>query len=198
MKKLIALLLLPLTALLAHAAPVSGEPAPKFEAKDDLGNVVRLEDFAGKIVVLEWFNHGCPFVKKFYQSGNMQKMQEKLTGEGVIWLSINSGAPGKQGHLTAEQSVKTRAELGVKSTHVILDEQGVVGKKYDARTTPHMYVIDEKGILVYQGAIDSINTAKAEDISKATNYVKAAWKALKAGEPVDPSTTRAYGCSVKY
>ncbi len=180
--------------LAAHA----DEAAPAFTLTDAHGEEHSLSDYEGKVVVLEWVNHGCPFVVKFYAGGHMQAMQEEMVEKGVVWLSICSSAPNTQGWMTAEDQAKTIEEKGIKATAVLLDEDGTVGRAYGARTTPHMYVIDGEGKLRYQGAIDSIRSTRASDIEKADNYVRAAVEAVLAGEEVDPKQTQPYGCSVKY
>ena len=180
-----------------HAAEV-GQPAPAFTLTDTQGKSHNLADFKGKTVVLEWINHECPFVVKHYSAGAMQALQKEYTAKGVVWLSICSSAPGKQGHMSPEAWNKATAEKGAAPTAVLLDEDGKVGKLYQAKTTPHMYVINPEGILVYAGAIDSIKSAKADDVPKATNYVKAALNEVLAGKPVSTASTEAYGCSVKY
>lgn len=198
MKKLPILLIAFLFSLNLYAGVDSGSPAPGFTLTDTSGTEHKLSDFKGKYVVLEWTNHGCPFVKKHYKEGHMQALQKKMTDKGVVWLVINSGAPGKQGHVTPEQGQEQIADKGIKATAVLLDSDGKVGRAYDARVTPHMYLIAPDGTLVYQGAIDSISSAKVEDIDKAENYVKAAYKAHKKGEPVENATTKPYGCGIKY
>lgn len=199
MKRIIQSLVLAfaLTAAPAIAAE-NGKPAPEFTVKGSDGKVVRLSDYLGKTVVLEWLNYGCPFVQKHYNSKNMQNLQKEYTGKGVIWLSVISSAPGKQGHVTAAQAEKDRKEKGSNATNVLLDEKGTVGKLYGAETTPHMYVVDSKGRLVYQGAIDDKPSADVEDIKTAKNYVRAAVDAAMAGKPVAEAQTKSYGCSVKY
>lgn len=182
----------------ANAAVSVGKPAPDFTAADTNGKEHKLSEFKGKPVVLEWTNPGCPFVQKQYDSGNMQKLQEEYTGKDVVWLTINSGAEGKQGHLTNEEANKYIADHNAKQTAVILDGNGAIGKLYDAKTTPHMFVIDKDGILVYDGAIDDNDSADKEDAAAAHNYVKAALDALAEGKPVERSKTKPYGCSVKY
>jgi peroxiredoxin len=189
-------LLAPLTSV--HADVVVGDVAPEFTAKDSTGKDVSLNTFKGKIVVLEWFNPNCPFVKKFYKNGNMQKFQETLAAKGVVWLTVNSSASGRSGHLSPEEAQETRKELGMKSTALILDEDGKVGKAFGARTTPHMYVVGTDGKVAYAGAIDSEASTSADDIAGATNYVTNAVSALTAGKAVDPASTEPYGCSVKY
>jgi len=180
-----------------HAAQV-GQPAPAFTLKDSKGTSHNLADFKGKTVVLEWINHGCPFVVKHYSGGAMQALQKDYTAKGVVWLSICSSAPGKQGHMSPEEWNKTNAEKGAAPSAVLLDEDGKVGKLYQAKTTPHMYVINPEGLLVYAGAIDSIKSTSAADVPKADNYVKSALDEVLAGKPVTTASTEAYGCSVKY
>jgi peroxiredoxin len=175
-----------------------GSAAPAFTLKDSTGKEHSLSDYKGKFVVLEWFNEGCPFVKKHYTSGNMQKLQAEYTGKDVVWLSINSSAPGEQGHMTAESAPKTISDWKIKATTILFDHDGKVGKMYGAKTTPHMYVIDKEGKLVYQGAIDSKPTANAADVDGAENYVKVALDSTMAGKPVANASTKPYGCSVKY
>jgi len=186
------------TATPAQAAVVVGQPAPDFTGTDTNGKAHKLSDFKGKVVVLEWTNPGCPFVVKHYDSGNMQKLQADATAKDVVWLSINSGAEGKEGHQTGEVGNAYIAEKGAKSTALIIDKTGEIGKLYDAKTTPHMFVIDKDGTLVYDGAIDSDDSFKPETIEGATNYVSAALAALESGTALEPSKTKPYGCSVKY
>lgn len=180
------------------AAPTVGQPAPAFSATDSNGKTVSLSDFRGRTVVLEWFNPECPFVKKFYEPGAMQKLQADARRDGVVWLVVNSGAPGKQGHLTPEQANAFIRANGVAATAYIPDPSGTIGRAYDARTTPHMFVIDPAGTLVYAGGIDDIQSANSADIAKARNFVTLALADLKAGRPVANPTSRPYGCSVKY
>jgi peroxiredoxin len=181
-----------------HAAVETGGKAPDFTLTDTNGTEHSLSDFKGKYVVLEWTNHGCPFVKKHYKEGHMQALQEKMTEKGVVWLVINSGAPGKQGYVTPEEGNELIEEKGIKASAMLLDSDGKVGRAYDAKVTPHMYLIAPDGSLVYQGAIDSIRSTKAADVEKAENYVKAAYMAHKNGKPVENHTTKPYGCGVKY
>lgn len=176
----------------------SGAPAPDLTLTDTQGVEHSLSDFAGKYVVLEWTNHKCPFVVKHYASGNMQALQKEMTSKGVVWLQIISSAEGKQGYLTPAEGEAMRESQEMRSTAMLLDTTGEVGRTYDARTTPHMYLIDPEGILVYQGAIDSIKSIRQADIAEAKNYLKAAYESAKAGEPVADATTVPYGCSVKY
>lgn len=179
------------------AAPKIGAPAPDFTVVGTKGQQHNLKDFAGKNVVLEWTNHECPFVVKHY-AGNMQQLQRDLTGDDVVWLTVISSAPGKQGHVSAAKADELTAERNAAPTAVVFDESGTVGKAYDAKTTPHMYVIDKTGVLQYMGGIDSIPSAKVEDIEKATPYFANAAQAVLAGNAADPAVTRPYGCSIKY
>jgi len=182
----------------AVAAPQVGRPAPDFKLNDVNGRVVSLSDFKGKTVVLEWNNPECPFVRKHYDSGNMQKTQAAALADGAVWLSINSSAPGKQGHMSGAEAKKVVADLKARPSAYLLDPKGVVGQGYDAKTTPHMYIINKAGQLVYAGGIDDKPTKDKEDIKGARNHVLAALGELKAGKPVSVSTTRPYGCAVKY
>lgn len=182
----------------AQAAPVIGETAPDFTAVDTNGKEHTLSDFKGKTVILEWSNHECPFVVKHYGSGNMQKLQKEATDDGAIWLTIVSSAKGKQGHTTAEQANNITAEAKAHATARLLDESGQVGKLYDAKTTPHMFVINKEGTLVYAGAIDSNPSFDPDTIDGATNYVHDALQSLKAGKEITVSSTKPYGCGVKY
>ncbi|HYI41798.1 MAG TPA: thioredoxin family protein [Allosphingosinicella sp.] len=182
----------------AAAAPIVGRPAPNFKLADSNGKVVTLSDFRGKTVVLEWHNPGCPFVKKHYGSGNMQRTQAAAARAGVVWLTINSGAPGKQGHMSGAEARTLVAQSGARPTAYLLDHRGVVGRAYDAKTTPHMYVVNKAGTLVYAGGIDDKPTANPADIAAARNHVLAALAELKSGKAVSVATSRPYGCSVKY
>jgi peroxiredoxin len=182
----------------AKAAPEIGKPAPEITATDIKGAPFKLSDQKGKIVVLEWTNSECPFVKKHYGSGNMQKTQETATSEGVVWVSINSSAPGKQGHVTPEDAQKIITESGAKPSTEILDESGTIGKEYGASTTPHMFVIDASGNLAYAGAIDDQPSPDPKTVEGAKNYVLAAIESLKARKPVETAQTQPYGCGVKY
>lgn len=182
----------------ATAAARIGEPAPEFTLPGADGKSHSLAGYKGKYVVLEWTNHECPFVKKHYQSGNMQAHQKELTGKGVVWLSIVSSAKGKQGHVEAAEALELTRSRGAAPTAVLLDPSGEVGRKYDAKTTPHMYVIAPDGTLVYMGGIDSIPSADTDDIAQATPYVKVALGEAMAGKPVTNASTKPYGCSIKY
>jgi len=195
-------LLLPILVLSfnfpSFAAVEPGEVAPGFTLTDSKGTSHKLSDFRGKFVVLEWLNHECPFVKKHYSSGNMQKLQQEYTAKGVVWLSIISSAPGKQGHRTGPQAEADTKDKNAAPTAVLLDPSGEVGKKYDAKTTPEMFVLDKEGKILYAGAIDSIKSTDSADIAKAENHVRQALNAALAGQPVPTPKTKPYGCSVKY
>jgi hypothetical protein len=180
------------------ARPEVGMPAPDFSAVDTAGNTHSLADFAGRTLVLEWTNHDCPFVIKHYGSGNMQALQQRYTGDGVVWLTVISSAPGKQGHVSPAEADRLTETRGAAPTAVLLDPEGTMGRAYDARVTPHMYVIDAEGVLVYMGGIDSIRSADPADIPRATPYVVNAMDALRTGAPVPDPVTQAYGCTVKY
>ncbi|HZP59404.1 MAG TPA: thioredoxin family protein [Opitutaceae bacterium] len=176
-----------------------GQPAPDFTLTDINGQTHSLSEYKGKTVVLEWNNPDCPFVKKHYESGNIPGLQKSATADGVVWLVINSGATGKEGaDYTPEQIKAWLQKNSAAPTAYCYDHDGKVGHLYNAKTTPDMYVINPDGILVYDGAIDSIRSADISDIAKATNYVKAALEAVKAGQPVPTPVSRPYGCSVKY
>jgi Redoxin len=188
-------------ALTANAAPVSGQSAPAFsDMVTASGESISLADFADKTVILEWTNHDCPFVKKHYADPvkNMQTLQSDAIAEDMVWIQVISSAPGKQGYLEAAAAQAKNAERGSAPTYTILDPAGDMGRAYDAKTTPHMYVIDGSGSLTYQGAIDSIRSAKVDDIAIATNYVTAALTAMAAGTSPDVDSAKPYGCSVKY
>lgn len=181
-----------------QADVVTGQAAPDFKLTDSNGNEHALTDFKGKYVVLEWVNHDCPFVRKHYDSGNMQKLQKTYTEKDVVWLSINSSAMGKEGSVTPEQANELTSTKGANPTAVLLDMDGTVGKQYDAQTTPHMYVINPDGVLIYQGAIDDTPSVDVADVQTAKNYVQAALDESMDGKPVTTGSTKAYGCSVKY
>lgn len=185
-------------ALPASAKIANGTKVPDMQVVDSNGTTHNLSDFSGKNVVLEWTNEGCPYVKKHYGAGNMQALQREAAEDGAVWLSVISSAPGKQGHATGEQANAIVAKYDAAPTAVILDETGVKGKAFSARTTPHMYIIDADQTLVYQGAIDSNRSANPDTIPGATNYVREALAAIKAGTPILEAETAPYGCSVKY
>ncbi|MEA2489751.1 MAG: hypothetical protein QOH21_1543 [Acidobacteriota bacterium] len=178
--------------------PAIGSPAPAFTLTDSKGKQHHLADYKGKYVVLEWVNLGCPFVKKHYESGNMQATQKKAVEKGVVWLSVNSSAKWKQGNLSAAEWNDEIAGRKMASTAVLLDENGQVGKAYGAKTTPHMYIVNPNGVLIYKGAIDDQPSTNKDDIPRARNYVLAALDESMAGKPVSSASTQSYGCSVKY
>jgi hypothetical protein len=182
---------------MAHASTI-GQPAPAFTLTDSDGKTHNLADYQGKTVVLEWTNPECPFVKKHYGARNMQTQQGAATGKDIVWLSVNSSAPGLQGNVDGAKANAIRKEVGAKQTAYLLDPSGDTGRAYGAKTTPHMYVIDGNGVLRYNGAIDSISSSDQADIAKATQYVPQALAELAAGKPVSVSTSKPYGCSVKY
>lgn len=169
-----------------------------FTLKNQYNTDISLSDFKGKTVVLEWLNHGCPFVRKHYDSKNMQSLQDKWTAKGIIWLSIISSAPGKQGYVSAQEAYREAHAYKSRATHILLDPEGKVGKMYEAKTTPHMYVISPEGKRVYEGAIDSIPDTNKDSIAKAQNFVEEALTRLTSGQKIKTSKTKAYGCSVKY
>lgn len=193
-----ALVAATLVAAPALAEPQIGKQAPNFRLNDADGRVVSLSDFRGKTVVLEWNNPECPFVRKHYESGNMQKTQAAAKKDGVVWLSINSSAEGKQGYMDGAKAKTVVAAQKAQPTAYLLDPKGVVGNGYGAKTTPHMYIINPAGNLVYMGGIDDKPTPNPADIDGARNHVLAALSELKAGKPVSVATSRPYGCAVKY
>ena len=190
--------LIVVAACAASLGSVRAESAPDYTLTDSNGTEHSLSDFKGKTVVLEWFNAGCPFVKKHYKQGNMQALQEAYPAKGVVWLNIVSSAPGKQGHGSAADHNAKIGEWKVKSTALLLDEDGKVGKAFGAKVTPHMFIINAEGEIVYNGAIDSKRSTNPKDIPDATNYVKAALDAVLAGNDIEVAKTQPYGCSVKY
>ena len=197
------LLLTAVTALIgsplyAADVPPVGSAAPDFSLTDSKGKTHSLSQYKGKYVVLEWFNPECPFVKKHYGSGNMQKLQEEYTGKGITWLTIDSNAPGSEGNLTADAASKVMTGWKTHQTALLLDPEGRAGRAYGAKNTPNMVVINPEGKIVYEGAIDSKATPNPADIPNSTNYVKVALDESLAGKPVTTSTTKPYGCSVKY
>jgi peroxiredoxin len=190
--------LLAVTAGLSCAGTDVGKPAPNFSLPDTNGKTRSLADFKGKYVVLEWYQPDCPFVGKHYKSRNMQGLQKEYTEKGVAWLSIDSSAPGEEGNYPAEKLNEIAAQDGSARTALLLDPSGDVGRLYGAKTTPDMYIIDPKGILVYKGAIDNKRSTDLADVKTATNYVKGALDAVMAGKIVPTTATQPYGCSVKY
>ncbi|MCK6417655.1 MAG: thioredoxin family protein [Alphaproteobacteria bacterium] len=198
MKRLMMIVALVLFNLPVLAAPEIGQPAPDFTIKDIDGKEFNLADHKGKVIVLEWTNHECPFVRKHYESGNMQKTQQAARDQGVEWVSIVSSAPGRQGHVGADEARKIAQENKAVITTKLLDESGEIGKAYAAQTTPHMFVINKDGVLAYMGAIDDQPSPRAETVEGAQNYVLAALADLSAGKPVTTAQTQPYGCAVKY
>ena len=193
-----ATLALVLAASPALAVAEVGQPAPGFTLTDSNGQSHNLSDFKGKFVVLEWLNHGCPFVIKHYDSGSMQKLQKEYTGQDVIWLSVVSSAPGKQGHLSPAETNQAKEEKGSAATAILIDRGGTVGQLYGAKVTPELYVINPAGDLIYAGAIDDKKSVDPADVAGATNHVKQALDEALAGQPVSTPRTEPYGCSVKY
>jgi AhpC/TSA family len=187
-----------LMASAAQAAAAVGQKAPDFTLTDTAGKTVRLSDYKGKHVVLEWHNPGCPFVRKHYDSANMQALQKEATAKGVVWLAINSTETGHPDYLTAPKLGQWMVTQKAAASATLMDENGSVGKSYGARTTPHMYMVAPDGLLIYAGGIDSIPSARADDIKTATNYVRLGLDEALAGKPLSQATTRPYGCSVKY
>jgi len=175
-----------------------GEAAPEFQATDSNGQAHKLSQYRGKFVVLEWHNNGCPYTRKHYESGNMQRLQKEWTGRGVVWFTVISSAPEQQGYVTAQQENDYLKRMNAVPTAALLDPQGDVGRLYSAKTTPHMFIINPAGVLIYDGAIDSKATTDQADIASAKNYVSEALAEAMAGKPVTTPTSRPYGCSVKY
>ncbi|EJE53574.1 Peroxiredoxin [Acidovorax sp. CF316] len=196
-RTLIALPLL-LAAAGAQAAATVGQPAPDITLKDTTGKTVRLSDFKGKHVVLEWTNPGCPFVRKHYDSGNMPATQKDAAGKDVVWLAVNSTEKASGDYLEPARLTSWLKERQSAPTAILMDEEGTAGRAYGARTTPHMYIVNPQGQLIYAGGIDSIPSSKVDDIQRATNYVKTGLAEALAGKPLTASTTRPYGCSIKY
>jgi peroxiredoxin len=187
-----------LAPVFAGAVALPGKTAPDFTLPASDGKSYHLADYKGKFVVLEWFNKDCPFIRKHYDSGNMQKLQETYLKKGVVWFSIASSAPGKEGYMTAEAAARERAKDQSHSTATLLDPDGKVGQLYGAKTTPHMFVINPQGTLIYAGAIDDHASADPDDIPQSVNYVALALDQALAGQPVKTASTRSYGCSIKY
>ncbi len=182
----------------ASAGAVVGQPAPPFTLTDSHGQSHTLSDFEGKTVVLEWWNHQCPFVNKHYGGGSMQKLQREWTGRGVVWLTVSSSGPGEQGYVDAASANSIMQDKGGAPSAILLDHDGKVGRAYGAKTTPHMFVIDATGTLAYAGAIDDKPSTDQADLATATNYVRAALEELSAGRAVSTPTSDPYGCAVKY
>lgn len=182
----------------ASAEPSVDKPAPLFSGKTADGKTIDLQSLRGKTVVLEWTNHECPFVKKHYESGNIPQLQKEAVAQGIVWLQVISSAPGKQGYVDGPTAIKLNAERNATPTNTILDPEGTIGRLYAAQTSPHLFIIDPEGVLVYKGGIDSIPSADQADIAKAENYVKTALSELAAGKKVAKASTKAYGCTIKY
>jgi peroxiredoxin len=193
----IFLLVLALFALSAFAVKV-GDRAPDFTGTDSHGQTHKLSDYRGNFVVLEWHNNGCPFTKKHYESGNMQRLQKEWTDKGVIWLTVISSSPGSQGYVTADQENDYLQKMHAVPTAAILDPRGDIGHLYSAKTTPHMFVISPQGQIIYNGAIDDKATTDPSDVNGANNYVSDALQEAMSGKAVAVASTRPYGCSVKY
>ena len=182
----------------AAALPQLGQPAPAFTATDATGHQVSLSQFAGKTVVLEWTNSGCPYVGKHYESGTMQSLQKKETADGVVWLTVSSSAPNTQGYFTGPTARAWAAKEHWGGTAILLDSAGKVGRQYGAKNTPHMFVIDKAGKVAYMGGIDDRPYSDPESLKGAKPYVALALADLKAGRPVATPVSQPYGCSVKY
>ncbi|WP_439532879.1 redoxin domain-containing protein [Polymorphobacter sp.] len=183
---------------IASAAPVNGQPAPAFTLLNTAGKPVSLGDFKGKTVILEWTNPGCPFVRAHYDSGNMQATQARALKAGAVWLTINSGAPGKQGHMTGKQAQARMQTDGTSPSHYLLDPRGTVGTFYAAKATPQIFVVAPDGTLAYDGAINDRPTAEESDALEGRNYALTALAAVQAGKTPAPAKTKPYGCAVKY
>jgi peroxiredoxin len=181
-----------------HAAPSVGQSAPDFALKDAAGRTVKLSDYRGKYVVLEWTNPGCPYVQKHYDSGNMAATQREAAAKGVVWLSVNSTHQAHSDYLEPAAVASWQKERKALPTALLADEGGATGKAYGARTTPHMYIVNPQGQLVYAGGIDSIPSSSRDDIPKAVNYVRQGLGEALAGKPISAASTRPYGCSIKY
>src|SRR5688572_13874426 len=179
-------------------SPPVNQPAPVFTVSDTKGTTHSLDSYRGKWVVLEWFNHDCPYTKKHYKTDNMQALQREYTAKGVVWISVVSSAPGKDGYLTASNADKAMADNKASPSFVVRDTAGVLGRLYGARNTPHMFAIDPEGVLRYVGAIDDKPSPRQKDVKDAKNYVRAALDAGLAGQPIATASTQPYGCDVKY
>lgn len=182
----------------AHAAAAVGQPAPAFSVVDTSGKTRTLDEFKGKTVVLEWVNPGCPFVRKHYDSANMQGLQKEFTGKEVVWLAVNSTEKAASDYLAPPKLAAWFKDKTGAPTATLMDEEGTVGKAYGARTTPHMYIVNPQGVVVYAGGIDSIPSARASDIKSATNYVRQGLNEALAGKAISTATAQPYGCSIKY
>ncbi|MET0356431.1 MAG: redoxin domain-containing protein [Cellvibrio sp.] len=194
-----ALATLAFVGMTAIDEPALDQPAPAFTAKTADGKNLDLASLKGKTVVLEWTNNECPFVVKHYdKSNNIPGLQKEFTGKGVVWLQVISSAQGKQGHLDGAGAIKANKDRNSAPTNTLLDPQGTLAKLYGAQTSPHFFIINDKGVLVYKGGIDSVPSSKAEDIPGATNYVREALTAIASGKKVPTASTKPYGCSIKF
>ena len=196
--KWFAIGLLASVASTTSASPTTGQPAPNFRATDVNGKPVSLADFKGKYVVLEWNNPGCPFVQKHYDSGNMQSLQKRFGAENVAWLAVNSTSESSSDYMAPSKLAAWFKQHNASPTAVLMDAKGEVGRAFGARVTPHMYVIDPNGTLVYAGAIDDKRSTNVADVKTASNYVVSALTESKSGKPVSKTTSQAYGCTIKY
>lgn len=187
-----------MASCLTLTAVEPGQAAPDFKAKDLKGNAVALADLKGKVVVLEWVNYGCPFVAKHYDTGNLPKLQKEAAAKGVVWITVNSAAQGKQGHHPVDEMAALAAKQGNAATHFVMDSDGVIGRAYGAKVTPHLFIIDAAGKVAYNGAIDSLATTKKEDVAAAEPWFQQALTAVLAGQPVAHASNKPYGCGVKY
>jgi peroxiredoxin len=195
----LAALTFALVATQAQAEPVVDQAAPAFSAKTADGKTIDLASFKGKTVVLEWTNHDCPFVKKHYdKSGNIPALQKEFTAKGITWLQVVSSAPGKQGYVDGAAAIKVNKDRNAVPTNTILDPEGTLAKLYGAQTSPHFFIINDKGVLVYKGGVDNVASNKPEDIAGATNYVRESLSAIAAGKKVPNPSTKPYGCSIKF
>jgi peroxiredoxin len=186
------------TMATASANPELNQPAPAFAAQGADGKSIKLDAYKGKTVVLEWTNHDCPYVKKHYESGNIPTLQKEAAAKGVVWLQVVSSAPGKQGHVDGATAQKLNGARHAAPAGTVLDPEGSVGKLYGAQTTPHIFIVNASGQLVYKGGIDSLATTSHADLTKAEHYVANALKSIESGKPIEKANTRPYGCSVKY
>ncbi|MEI7839906.1 MAG: redoxin family protein [Methylococcaceae bacterium] len=192
-------LFLAFISMIANAEPLVNQPAPVFSnAATANGNAVNLADFLGKTVILEWTNHECPFVKKHYETSNIPNLQKQAAAQGIVWLQVISSAEGKQGFVDAATAKKINTERGATPSNTVFDPSGEIGKLYGATNTPQFFIINPKGVLIYKGGIDSIPSADKADVPKAENYISAALNELAAGKAISKSTTKPYGCTVKY
>ena len=203
MRRLCSAFMLLLAMALVHpaiglAAPAIGAPAPDFAARTATGETFRLSDLRGHVVVLEWTSDACPFVRKYYRTGAMQRLQSRLVDAGVVWLSVLSDAPGAPGYADAETAQRIATRKASYASHIVLDPEGALARLYDARSTPHMVLIDAEGRLRYWGAIDDRPSARMSSVAGAHNYLAAAYDALKAGKPIREPKTRPYGCAIKF